>query len=63
MKKFPVDAPNRKIINALETLGFRAVREKEHISIIRESPDVSITPLAMHNHAKIKASTLRRICA
>ena len=41
MKKFPVDAPKRKIVKALEILGFRVVREKEHISMIREHPDGS----------------------
>jgi len=39
MKKFPVDAPMRKVIKTLETLGFRVVREKEHISMVRENPD------------------------
>jgi hypothetical protein len=32
MAKFPVDAPKRKVIKTLETLGFQIVREKEHIS-------------------------------
>ena len=62
MKKFPVDAPMRKVIKTLETLGFRVVREKEHISMLRENPDGSKTPLTMPNHPKIKASTLRTIC-
>jgi len=62
MKKFPVDAPKRKVIKALEFLGFRGVREKEHIPMVRESPDGSKTPLTMPNHTKIKASTLRTIC-
>ena len=62
MSKFPVDAPKRKVIKALELLGFRIIREKEHISMIRENPDGSRTPLTMPNHSKIKASTLRTIC-
>ncbi|MCK4428486.1 MAG: type II toxin-antitoxin system HicA family toxin, partial [candidate division Zixibacteria bacterium] len=62
MKKFPVDAPKRKVIKALENLGFRVLREKEHISMVRENPDGDKTPLTMPNHPKIKASTLRTIC-
>ena len=62
MVKFPVDAPKRKVIKALEILGFQIVREREHISMIRDNPDGSKTPLTMPNHPKIKASTLRIIC-
>ena len=62
MVKFPVDAPKRKVIKALEILGLRIVREREHISMIRDNPDGSKTPLTMPNHPKIKASTLRIIC-
>ena len=62
MAKFPVDAPKRKVIMALESLGFRLIREKEHISMVRENPDGSKTPLTMPNHARLKASTLRTIC-
>jgi predicted RNA binding protein YcfA (HicA-like mRNA interferase family) len=62
MAKFPVDAPKRKVVKALEMLGFQTVREKEHISMVRKNPDESQIPLTMPNHSKIKASTLRTIC-
>lgn len=62
MPKFPVDAPKQKVVKSLEILGFRIVREEEHISMERENPDGSKTPLTMPNHPKIKASTLRTIC-
>ncbi|MCK4540952.1 MAG: type II toxin-antitoxin system HicA family toxin [Spirochaetales bacterium] len=62
MAKFPVDAPKRKVIRALELLGFRIVREKEHISMVRENSDGTRTPLTLPNHSKLKAPTLRAIC-
>ncbi|MBI3584527.1 MAG: type II toxin-antitoxin system HicA family toxin [Nitrospinae bacterium] len=62
MSKFPVDAPKRKVIKALEILGFRIIRKKEHISMERINSDGTKTPLTMPNHTKIKSSTLRTIC-
>ncbi len=62
MVSFPVDAPKRKVIRAFESLSFRRVREREHISMVRENPDGSKTPLTIPNHSRIKASTLRTIC-
>jgi hypothetical protein len=40
MAKFPVDAPKLKAIKVLESLGFRIIREKEHISMIRDNSEV-----------------------
>jgi predicted RNA binding protein YcfA (HicA-like mRNA interferase family) len=62
MSKFPVDAPQRRVVKALELLGFRIVREREHIAMLRENADGSRTPLTMPNHPTLKSSTLRVIC-
>jgi predicted RNA binding protein YcfA (HicA-like mRNA interferase family) len=62
MSEFPVDAPKQKVIKALELLGFRLIREKEHIAMERSNSDGTKTPLTIPNHPKIKSSTLRTIC-
>jgi len=60
--KFPVDAPKSKVVKALELLGFRVVREREHIAMARHNSDGTQTPLTLPNHPHIKSSTLRTIC-
>jgi len=62
MIKFPVDAPKKRVVKTLESLGFQIVREREHIAMSRENANGTRTPLTMPNHSQIKASTLRTIC-
>ena len=62
MTKFPVDAPQAKVLRALAKLGFYIVREREHLSLARNNPDGTQTPLTIPNHAKLKSSTLRAVC-
>jgi predicted RNA binding protein YcfA (HicA-like mRNA interferase family) len=62
MNKFPTDVPKEKALKVLEFLGFRLVREGNHIAMIRQNADGSRTPLTLPNHQIIKGSTLRLIC-
>ena len=61
MAKFPVDAPKGKVVKAFQELGFRLVREGNHIAMSRSNEDGTSTPLTMPNHSRLKGSTLRTI--
>lgn len=63
MPRWPVDAPQARVIKALASLGFRVIREGNHIAMVRENEDGTRTPLTLPNHRRIKGSTLRTICA
>jgi len=62
MAKFPVDAPLRQVLKALNELGFHVVRDAEHIALNRDNSDGTKTPMTIPNHRTIKGSTLRWIC-
>jgi hypothetical protein len=38
------------------------VREREHVSMLRQNADGTRTPLTMPNHPHINGATLRTIC-
>jgi len=43
MPKFPIDAPKRRVVKAMQLLGFELVTEREHIATVRQNPDGSRT--------------------
>ena len=61
MPKFPSDAALDRVLTALATLGFQLVRRGNHISMVRQNPDGTNTPLTVPNHRLLKGSTLRTI--
>lgn len=62
MPKFPVDAPRARVLAAVAKLGFRIIREREHIALERVNKDKTRTPMTIPNHRTLRGSTLRSIC-
>ena len=58
MPKFPTDAALADVIKVLLLLGFKLVREGNHIAKLRQNSDGSMT---IPNHTRLKCSTLRTI--
>jgi len=49
-RRFPTDAPKRRVLEALQLLGFEPVWEGNHIAMARNNPDGTRTPLTLPNH-------------
>jgi len=62
MDTFPNEAPWSRVVSALGRSGFRQVRERENISMVRQNADGTRTPLTLPNHPHLKGSTLRAMC-
>ena len=54
MARFPTDAPLERVIKAFERLGFRLVRQGNHLAMVREEPDGTRPPLTMPAHRRLK---------
>ncbi len=61
MARFPVDLRIAEVKRALGRLGFSVVREGTHISMVRQNPDGTQTPLTIPAHRRLKSSTLRTV--
>lgn len=62
MPRFPVDAPRAEVLRAFTALGFRVVREREHIALERVRSEGGRDTMTIPNHSTISAGTLRSAC-
>ena len=62
MPRFPVDAPQQRVLRAFARLGFVVVRQRGHISLVRERADGGRDTLTIPNHPRISSGTLRSAC-
>ena len=60
-QRFPVDAPLRDVLRALQGLGFVIAREGNNLSLVRENADGSRTMMTIPNQRTLKSSTLRTL--
>jgi predicted RNA binding protein YcfA (HicA-like mRNA interferase family) len=59
MPKFPTDLPEKRVIKALELLGFELLRNPNHTIMRRINPDRSTDKITIATgHKTIKGSTL-----
>ncbi len=61
MNKWPHDISKQDVLRILNKLGFKTIREKKHIFMVRINNDGTKTPLTMPNHPKIKGSILQQM--
>jgi len=57
----PESAPKEKVIHALESLGYRLVRQGTHISMACYTSNGMQLPITIPDIPEFKASTLRMI--
>lgn len=61
---FPSDVPIERLITTLESLRFQRVSTGgRHIALLRIRTDGTPTPITIPRQDRIKASTLRVLCA
>jgi hypothetical protein len=63
MPKFPIDAPRAKVLRAFGRLGFKIVRDREHVALVRQNPDGTRTTMTIPGHDFYNSGTLHQALA